>query len=994
MATRTPPPRKVDFGNLIPRDDPAAWVKPFKERAQARLYEFQPITVADRFAGFRAINFKPHGIFLPADEKMRQEFKKRLWDIGQISELVEERDIREGERNVAYQRFQDETEALYLAGVPGEWTGQQAIARSPARFRIAALGRRAGKALALDTKLPTPSGWTTMGDVGVGDELFDEQGAKCRVTFATPVMVAHDCFEVTFSDGQMVVADADHLWAVQGKKHRRSDYGPARGGYDVVTTRDLAKDDRTSIAWAVVNARPIALPEAGLPVDPYVLGAWLGDGTSMCARITCVEPEIVHRLKSAVAVQEFRYVNRTTQYSIGTVGVGGGPAKRSKSVAWKLRELGVMGTKAEHCRKHIPPMYLRASQRQRLALLQGLMDTDGCVGERGNCEYTTTRRELAEGIVELLGTLGQQAHYTEGRATLYGRDCGATYRVNFRPTIPVFSIERKLKRQKIGDGWFRTKRYIRSVVAVDSVPVRCIQVDSESHLFLCAGFIPTHNTKEAAAEALGIALTRPRSIIWLAAPTAKLVDRSWQYVMEFLDDLGLRGDCQVRDQVQEKRCITPNKSRIEGVSCENVMSMAGDKVDFAVVDECSQIVPDTWERGILPPLTDRRGGALLISSYDGEGDFFSNKILELKKEEERAKQFGFEPEKRWAMFEAPSYDVNFYAYPQGIETKSLKDMQSEMDVATFQEQFGSMVAGSRDRVFPEFIERVHVGNYPFNPQVPVYLACDPSSGANPYAILVIQDYKDYLVVIDELYEKNVKAEDYDPVMRRRPWAENVVEMVVDSAWPHDIARWNGLGWRAFAVQKPLIAESIPLVKNYLRNAKLFDQYYRARVNEVLVEMGYQPNDDFHLPEPVQKKVYFEVGQRMSTVTDNDIDVLKECSRFFVNAACVHTIREFRSYAYQRRRNLQVNFKESPRDYENHLIDSFRYWLWTYHKFDSEEHPKLTSYVTYHVPREAPPGVTELPKETSQQAQGRLWLTWHRNLHATRSNVRSYMQARA
>src|SRR5882757_7645447 len=83
-------------------------------------------------------------------------------------------------------------------------------------------GRGCGKALALDTLLPTPSGWTTMGDVSPGDELFDENGQPCTVTFATEVMNGHKCYEVVFDDGSKIVADEDHNWFTWNKAARKS----------------------------------------------------------------------------------------------------------------------------------------------------------------------------------------------------------------------------------------------------------------------------------------------------------------------------------------------------------------------------------------------------------------------------------------------------------------------------------------------------------------------------------------------------------------------------------------------------------------------------------------------------------------------------------------------------------------------------------------------------------------------------------------------------
>jgi len=91
-----------------------------------------------------------------------------------------------------------------------------------------------GKALALETPLPTPTGWTTMGEVEIGDWLFDETGQPCRATATTPVMLGNSCYRLEFSDRSSIIADGEHLWKVDTHVSRRADslqvWREARGG--------------------------------------------------------------------------------------------------------------------------------------------------------------------------------------------------------------------------------------------------------------------------------------------------------------------------------------------------------------------------------------------------------------------------------------------------------------------------------------------------------------------------------------------------------------------------------------------------------------------------------------------------------------------------------------------------------------------------------------------------------------------------------------------
>jgi deoxycytidine triphosphate deaminase len=354
------------------------------------------------------------------------------------------------------------------------------------------VARLEGKALALDTPVPTPLGWRTMGDLEPGDLVFDESGAPTPVVGVTPPMIGRPCREVTFSDGTRVVADAEHQWVTIDKIGRR--YGRSR--VEVRTTDEIAHTLRYNgeMNHHVPLAGPVQYPaRLDLPIEPYTLGAWLGDGTTTAAAITCCDPEILEQVSGE------GYAVRRLDYAPHLYGIGGtgrtrdaatGRYSRNASLSSRLRDLGMRDG------KYVPRAYLEAGIGQRLALLQGLMDTDGYVDDvAGRCEFTSTREVLADAVVELAGGLGFRPIKSEGRATLNGIDHGPKYRVKFTPDRPVFRLRRKLIRQKVANGRFHRFRAIDVVREVPSVPVRCIQVASTRGVFLVSrSFIPTHNS--------------------------------------------------------------------------------------------------------------------------------------------------------------------------------------------------------------------------------------------------------------------------------------------------------------------------------------------------------------------------------------------------------------------------------------------------------------------------------------------------------------------
>jgi len=371
----------------------------------------------------------------------------------------------------------------------------------------ALFSRQSGKALSLDTPILSEDGWTTMGDLQVGDRVFGPDGHLTTITATSSVFTGHDCYRLRFSDGQEIVADAEHRWTLWDAQAK---------GMVTLTTEDLAGMERRFLhngrsCWrhAVSVPAPLEQPERELPLDPYLLGVWLGDGSSSKSEITSADWECVQPFLDA-------------GYELGYTGVAGG-----KSITYGFRgglyknlcELGLIKVSGRHeGRKHIPQKYLHASQKQRLALLQGMMDSDGHCTNHGEVEFSTTLSEMADDVLFLVRSLGWKATLKEGRATLNGRDCGPKYRVCWTPYTDLnpFRLERKASRVKAppSQEWRRRRNAsikLVSVQEVPTVPTKCIAVDNESHLYLAGrGLVPTHNTETVACVTIALMVMLPR----------------------------------------------------------------------------------------------------------------------------------------------------------------------------------------------------------------------------------------------------------------------------------------------------------------------------------------------------------------------------------------------------------------------------------------------------------------------------------------------------
>lgn len=332
------------------------------------------------------------------------------------------------------------------------------------------------KGLALDTKIPTPFGWSTMGELQVGDLVFDSHGEITTVVGKSNVKHI-PCYKITFSDTTTVVCDEEHLWKLTD--------GSVVGVNDLMGRRN--KKQRAYIP-KIPTAAPLALPTITLPVDPYVLGLWIADGSCGSGEIS--KPD-------AFVWEEIQ--RRGYAVNMESGGARACPTRTVKGLRGGLRELGLLASA-----KRIPATYLRSGYDQRLDLLRGLMDGDGNANPtRKEAIFTTVSKDLSDDVMELLCSLGQRPLQSAVVAHGFGKTVDA-YPISFRPLgINPFLLPRKADRvlPSWGPGQ-ATYRYAVRVELVPTVPTQCIAVSSADHTFLCTEqMIPTHNTGKSSRYA-------------------------------------------------------------------------------------------------------------------------------------------------------------------------------------------------------------------------------------------------------------------------------------------------------------------------------------------------------------------------------------------------------------------------------------------------------------------------------------------------------------
>jgi hypothetical protein len=330
--------------------------------------------------------------------------------------------------------------------------------------------------LDLETDILTDIGFKKLKDIDIGDIVYDENANKVTVTSKTDIFKDHKCYDVIFCHGESVRCSANHLWTVElNKRHSIEE--------ETLTTDQLkhlleyrqSKDQSIRIKCA----EPIIFKEKDLSIDPYLFGLWLGDGHSDGGRITCHVDDLkvyTKQIKDEHYILGENYQNKNIRHI------------RVKGLTTKLRKINC------YKNKHIPEDYIFNSIENRVAVIQGLMDTDGSVKRgSGACEFYQKNKDIVEQFRFVLSSLGIKSKIRN--KIIKGQ---TYYTVSFcNRKYDFFRLPRKLELTKnnkfdhIKNYYF----YIKEIKEAEKVPVRCIGVNNESHLFLCGKtLIPTHNS--------------------------------------------------------------------------------------------------------------------------------------------------------------------------------------------------------------------------------------------------------------------------------------------------------------------------------------------------------------------------------------------------------------------------------------------------------------------------------------------------------------------
>ncbi|PSO46514.1 MAG: hypothetical protein BRC24_01580, partial [Parcubacteria group bacterium SW_4_46_8] len=351
----------------------------------------------------------------------------------------------------------------------------------------------AGKELSLNCPILTPNGWVKMENINVGDFVIGRGGNKTKVTGTYP-QGKKEVFQLTFSDGATIKASGTHQWSVR----LRHEKFRGNGFTKVKTTKELYNSELRDAAgnkkWFIPVVDPVKYSsedEEELPVNPYLLGLLLGDGSLSMNRIkfTTSDKFLVNEVKELISENSYLTKSGEYDYAISHQTYG-----ERAPIHSQIGKLNLIGRRAHT--KFIPQNYKHADVNSRVKILQGLFDTDGSVAGSA-VTYSSTSEDLCDDVQEIVRSLGGTATKHSRIPKLKNKKCKRSYRlyIRFPNQFEPFRLPRKKEKLKNPQNREPT-RSIEKIEKVGKEKTKCISVAAEDNLYVAEDFIVTHNTIE------------------------------------------------------------------------------------------------------------------------------------------------------------------------------------------------------------------------------------------------------------------------------------------------------------------------------------------------------------------------------------------------------------------------------------------------------------------------------------------------------------------
>ncbi|MGI6564899.1 terminase large subunit domain-containing protein [Methanosphaera sp.] len=328
---------------------------------------------------------------------------------------------------------------------------QAAAIMHPSQQKLLGGNAFSGKAVALDTLIPTPNGFTPIKNIHPGSYVYGTDGKPVLVEAESNIYYNHTCYNVSFDDNSEIICDANHLWTITNKNSEKN---------ITITTENLFQLlNNYSPEWCIQNTLPLKYENnMNLPIDPYILGVYFA----------CNNRSIINSLNNDI-INKIKQHGYTLQQDLDNNDKLIIPELQEQLKNISLNNIGIL--------------YLFSSVEQRLELIRGLMDIGGDINYKQECIFNSENVELIHTFKQILCSLGITVR-------IYDH-----YTLCFKTNKPVFTLTSKLDKLPDKLTLKDKSHFIINIKQVESVPVKCIRVKSENHLYLCTNnYIATHNS--------------------------------------------------------------------------------------------------------------------------------------------------------------------------------------------------------------------------------------------------------------------------------------------------------------------------------------------------------------------------------------------------------------------------------------------------------------------------------------------------------------------
>lgn len=741
----------------------------------------------------------------------------------------------------------------------------QALFYGEIKFLGVSMPPRTGKLVSDDTRVLTSEGWKLHGELAVGDRVISPSGEFVRVTHVFPKAYAN--VRVHFSDKTHVDVHENHEWFVFNRHKQR---------YQVIETKSMMADYERGIPgkrghryFYMIPQKDYVIGESKhLPVAAYTLGAWLGDGRNGNPDICCDKRDraIVER----IIADGYPVAWHTTHKTTGVEYYGFGGLRKS------LQEVGMCHSR-KRISKHIPDIYLTAPIQQRLALLAGLLDTDGCLVEKENrYHFTTSEPQLRDDFISLISTFGWRCSVKREEPRISSSGIVGKHPYWVIAFNPDCYIPCQLERKRLKKFSKQRRLSISKIEYITPKRGNCISVENGLY---CVGerLIPTHNSTLCIMFMTWVMGNRPDVASVMSGHSDKLTDGFYREILSIIADdttycwKEIFDGVYISDKSAKNETIDLNRiKRFPTLTCRSIGGTLTGAVEIGGggILYCDDLIEDLEESlnparlqakydAYLNQLKDRKKmGALELMVGTRWNVFDPLGMLQ--------QQYEDDPSYRFRVIPAVDEDghSNFvYEYDLGFDDAYYHDMQQSIDGATWWAKYMGQPYIREGLLFPNEELRFFNGVLPDGKPDRIVAACDTAwGGGDSLSMPFVYVYGDSAYVTDVVFNRGdktvtrpiviAKLKTHKPHITRFEQNNGGDEYadIVDSQLRADGVRLNITSLRAPTTQSKLsriIMFAPEIRKLYFLDPQHRDSEYKAFMNEVTMftQSGKNAHDD-------------------------------------------------------------------------------------------------------------------------------------------------------